>query len=275
MTVIIGQRLILSVLRRVFAKQCLQTVPRSGREGEAIDCFKASSEKNGKPYLLLDSLDGDLIKCRRWDGNSYSIDMQERLSNLVDGELHVVHYYGLTRIDFTGPWDFLWHRYSRFIYIWINIRRAKEGAAQFLFNRRSLRSQQRLRILRILVSARLTGDLIENMFSPRGLTSFDVMTELYSNRWVNHPDHETRQTEVGLQLEALAASGDVVKSNITYTATPKSIATLEQAEEQDRRHREAFRLQLWIVILTFIIALSALVQAGLVSLPTLLDLRGK
>jgi hypothetical protein len=101
------------------------------------------------------------------------------------------------------------------------------------------------------------------------------MTELYSIRWIDHPAGESRDAEVEFQLESLVGSGEIAKDGITYRAVPKSLVTLEQIDEQDRRHREASRLQIWIVVLTFILALAAIVQTGLVRLPTIFDFGGK
>jgi hypothetical protein len=246
--------------------------PPPGPEAEQANCLAARVDKNGEPYLLLDSLEGDTVKSRRWDGKSFSIETEDRIDSLVDAQLVIYHYYGLDTIEFNGLWEFLRNRYTAAIYIKIAICRTWQAAAQFLFNRRSLRSQQRLRILRILVSACVPANILE---SPKGLTSFDIMTKLYSIRWERHPDSETRWAEVEFQLESLIALGDVEKSGGTYRATPKSLVTLEHTEEQDRRHREASRLQLWIVLLTLILALAAIVQTGLIKLPTVFDFGGK
>ena len=97
------------------------------------------------------------------------------------------------------------------------------------------------------------------------MTSWDIMTELYSSRWSGHPANKSRQSEIEFQLDSLLHSGDLEGDRITYKATPKSMVTLDQADEQDRRHREASRLQRWIVYLTFVIAVAALQQAGLLS----------
>jgi hypothetical protein len=275
MTAHLRQRIIRSVLRRVLSRRCSHEIPRSGREGERVNCFVARTQRNGEPYLLLDSLDGDVVKCRRWHDGSFSVELEENVSSLVNAELFIYHYYGLDRITFVGAWDFLWHRYTGLAYIRIAARRAWHAAAQFLFNRRSLQSQQRLHILRLLVRARLAGGRIGPLVEERGLSYFDVMTELYSSRWIYHPDKDSRSAEVDFLLESLVASKDALKDGITYKATPQSIVTLEQTDEEDRRHREANRLQRWIVILTLIIALGAIVQSGLIRLPTLLDFRGK
>jgi len=256
------QYMLRSALLRVFARRCPMTIPRTGEEAERINCLVAYVDKDRAPYLLLDSLDGEIVKCRRWDGNAFSIQTDEPISRLVGSELRIFHYYGLDTIRFTGLGHFLRHRFLGLIYVSIHFRRAWHAASQFLFNKRSLRSHQRLRILRMLVSHRLAGN-------QDGLTYFDVMTELYSFRWTAHPAHEARSAEVELQLDSLVVSGDLEKHEITYRATPNSLITLERTDEEERRHREASALQLVIVLLTLIIAFAALVQAGLIKLPTL------
>ncbi len=251
-----------SALRRVFMKPCPNVIPGIDDKAKSRNCFAAFvNTDDGKPYLLLDSLDGDLIKCHRWDSHAFSEATEERVHNLVDSELSIFHYYGLDTIEFRGAWNFFWHRYTAFDYIRIGARQAWQASSQFLFNTRSLPSQRRLKILRLLVSSRLSGNT-------EGLTSWDVMTELYSMRWFKHPASETRSSEVEFQLESFLDSGELKKSGSSYEATPKSLVILDQVDEQDRRHREAFRLQACLVILTFILALAAIIQTGLVKLST-------
>jgi len=255
------------VLRRVLARSCPDTVPRTGDEAKRLNCFVTFAlGTDGEAYLLLDSVDGELIKCRQLENRSFSKDTTEHLRNLASMKLRIVHYYGLHTIEFAGVWDFLWHRCTRLIYFKILLQRTWDASAQFLFNRRSLTSQRRVDILRLLVRDRLSG-------STEGLTYFDVMSKLYSTRWFNHPAQEERSSEVEFLLESLRESGDASKppQSIQYVATNKSLITLEQFDEQDRRHRETSRLQVWIVILTMILALAAVVQTGIVRVPTLLD----
>lgn len=147
-------------LHQVFKRRCsLQSlIPRSGEAGEKVNCYLAYVHaKDGKPYLLLDSLNGDVIQCRQWDGKSFSVETNKALFSLIDTDLHIYHYYGLDTITFTGAWDFLWHRHTGLVYLWVWAHRAWNASAQFTFNRRSLRSQQRLRILRYSLRAASLG----------------------------------------------------------------------------------------------------------------------
>jgi hypothetical protein len=248
------ERLLRRALSQVLKRPCPDRVPRSGEEGQGINCFTAYVYAyDGEPYLVVDSLHDDFIRGRRWDGKSFSLEADERVRNLLDKEVGIIHYYGLDKIEFTGAWDFLWHHYTGSFYIQIGARRTWQSVSHFVFNKRSLPSQRRLRILRLLISSHLSG-------KTDGLTTSDIKTEIYSTRWVDLPTPGSRKAELEFQLDSLLASGELEKVGSSYRATPKSLVTLDQIDEQERRHREALRLQLWIVILTFIIALAAMVQ---------------
>lgn len=112
------ERLFRSALRRVFMQPCPNVVSHSGHEGARMNCFVAYLiAYDGKPYLLLDSLNDHFVNCRRWDGKSFSITAEERVQNLLDKELSIIHYYGLEQIECRGVSSFLWHRYIGFPYI--------------------------------------------------------------------------------------------------------------------------------------------------------------
>ena len=124
-----------------------------------MNCFVVYvNTSSGERYLRVDSLDADVVKCRQWDGESksFSIEMEQPLRNLIDAKVGIIHHYGLTKIEFTGAWDFCWNRYTAFVYMQIGVNRAWQTVLQFFFNRRTLRSQRRLDILRLLVSRRLS-----------------------------------------------------------------------------------------------------------------------
>jgi hypothetical protein len=57
--------------------------------------------------------------------------------------------------------------------------------------------------------------------------------------------------------------------------TSKAITTLERYEEEERRHIQAVKLQRKMLYLTFILILVGLLQAGVIKLPTIIDLVGE
>ncbi len=256
-----------SALRKALKNPCGRIIPRSGEEGEGVNCFVVYVNSNGgKPYLLIDALVGDLVRCRKWDGKSFSTEEETRLQNLLNGEVEIIHYVGLYKMPYRTAWDFVWRQYTGVDRIRVGVYWGWRVSTQFLFNRRNLRSEKLLRILRLLVLRRLSGDV-------EGVTTYDVMTELYSTRWWDHPASKARKAGIEFQLEALVSSGDLekLKNGISYKAAPKALRTLEEIDEQERRHTEASRLQIWLVILTLIMALAAVAQTGTIRLPTLID----
>jgi hypothetical protein len=252
-------------LSRLLAKPCTSPVPRSGDEGRKIDCFVVYLKQDGKHGFLLHSFDGEWANVRKWDGESFSTESKLPLSEVAAGTLDIIHFYGLDNIEFTGVGDYVSNGISGWIYLRVRVRRLSRALAQSFFNRRSLDSRHRLEILELLVSLR-------KAHGESGLSSFDVMSEVHSMKWAYHPAGQSARKEIEYQLDSLVESGDAQKSGSKYHATGKALITLESAEEQDRRYRAMSWLQWTLVFLTFILALSAIVQTGLISLPVLLDL---
>jgi len=106
----------------------------------------------------------------------------------------------------------------------------------------------------------------------KGMDSFEIMTRLYSMRWVVHPESDAQYEKLKLYLDALEQNGDLSKVNGKYLVQGKAINTLDRYEEDERRHGEVVRTQRLIALLTFAIALFAMVQAEVIKLPTFIDL---
>jgi hypothetical protein len=262
----INERMLKIILRRILQRPCPDVIPM-GEKGRRLNCFHATARSaDGNTRYWIKSLEGEFVKCLRWDGTSFSKETSESISALTDLELNITHWYGPNIIEFFGIWDFIWSHYTRVIYVRTKCQQIWNATAQFIFNRRSLNSQKRVNILRLLVRDRLSGNTV-------GLTIYDVLSKLYSDRWISHPSHDMRESEIQFHLESLRESGDASQppNQITYIATGRSLLTLEQFDEQDRRHRETSRLQLWLVILTLILAVASIVQTELIKLPTVLD----
>lgn len=154
-------------------------------------------------------------------------------------DLEVVHYYRGYQFKFTSPYRFLWHHVSlgalRF-QMW-------DLFAQRVFNRRSLVRQKRMEILSFIHD--------QTMSAPDFKTDvFWLMTELYSMRWVQHPEHQSLETYYGLVLESLAKNGDLVEDRGTYQLTAQGLTTLDRYQEEYKRHRENTAIQRTLSALT-------------------------
>ena len=112
-----------------------------------------------------------------------------------------------------------------------------------------------------------------------GINLIDLMTKLYSINWIDHPEGGEQREKLRLYLDSLVDSGDLTKSNLIYYVNSKAIMTIAKYEEEERRHMDIVKLQKkmviinrFLVLLTICIVFFAMIQAGVIKLPVLLDL---
>lgn len=252
------------VLRQVVSRACPSTVPRSGREGEAINCFNTKVVKNGESDLVLLEIVGNEVKGLRHDGSRYSIEVSIPVAQIDPAAVHVTHFYGLDRVEYEGVWSAALGLWIGWPYAWLHARRLWNSFAQRLFNRRSLPARRRLDLLRDVFEASSGG--------ANPVDALDLMTSRHGSRWAGHPCWQSHHEEMESQLELLADAGDLKKLGTGYRPTGQGLRTLEETEEADRRHKEHFRLQFGLGLLALASLLMAAAQAGVVRFPLLLDL---
>jgi hypothetical protein len=252
------------VLRRVVSRACASTIQRSGRDGEAVNCFNTIVFKNGKRELVLQKIEGDQVEGLRYDGDNVATNFCIPLSDIDPSTLQVTHYYGLDTVNYEGAWSVARGLGLGWPYAWLRFYRLWNSIAQTVFNRRSLPARRRLDFLREVfeASTRGTGEV----------DAMDLMTSRHGSRWAEHPSWQSHQEHMDSQLELLADVGDLSKSGTGYRPTGQGLKTLEEAEEADRRHKDNFRIQVGLGVLAFASALMAAAQAGVVRFPLLLDL---
>lgn len=252
------------LLPAVLENSCPSRIPRSGDAGERVNCFVVAIERDADPYLVAEHMRGDVLECVEWDGTSYAIRTNLPVAELPELHLRITHYYGLAEVRYSGIFDLLIGRYTGWPYIKIWLYRIWDRLQQESYNRRKIVTKRRMDLLRLLVEKHAGGSV----------SSIDLMTELYSIRWVMHPDSEAEQQRIELYLDSLVRSGDLQLVNHDFAVTGQALSTIERYEEEERRHGESVGVQRRMWWLTLLIALLTLVQAGIVKLPTLLDISG-
>ena len=102
------------------------------------------------------------------------------------------------------------------------------------------------------------------------------MSSLYSERWFAHPNADEESKKVQLYLDSFLQSGEIDKINTrTYKLNSKSIVTMEQYELDKRRHDDNIKLQWAMLCISILLVIIAIIQAGLVKCPVILDLENK
>lgn len=256
------------LLPKLLDKKCDNAIPRSGEEGECVNCYSVSFEDKKKPYFLLKGYKNNKLKGFQWSGVEYNVNLELDLESALKKDLRIRHYYGLSTIEYNSIYDFLFNYITKYTYLKIHILRILEKYLQFSFNKKKLISKQRIELLRFMME-----DQIDR--THKGIGVIDLMTKLYSIRWVMHPSRDHTEQKLELYLDSLIDSGELEKINLEYVVQGKALSTIERYEEEERRHREAVILQKKMVSLTIILAFLALIQSGVVKLPTLIDFSQK
>jgi hypothetical protein len=245
-------------------RACKSTIPRSGEDGEKVNCFTVSIDKEAAPYLIALELLNDNLRCIEWNGKRYESETTVPLANILPGRFRITHYYGLSEITYFGIYDFAFGRLTRWPYLKILIARSLSRFDQYIFNKKKLVTKQRIDLLRFLVAKSLDGH--------EAFEQIDLMTELYSIRWVLHPDSTSQQKKLDLYIDSLVHTGELKKVNHKYVLTGSALRAVEDYEEQERKHTENVKIQRRMFWLTFAIVLLTIVQAGLIKLPAIVDL---
>lgn len=253
------------MLPKLISRSCSSSIPRSGEEGEKVNCYVVALDREDSPFFVAIDYKDQILKGLKWNGHSYADDYSLGLPELENGKLRVTHYYGLSEIRYDNIYDIVWHHLTKLIYLKINLYRHIDLAHQYFFNKQKLVTKKRMELLLFMMNDQL--DRTHN-----GIDIFDLMTKLYSINWISHPSGDQQQRKLELYLDSLVSSGELRKINNEYVVSGEAICTIERYEEEERRHSEAVKHQRNMVWLTCILVLVAIVQSGLIKLPTLLDL---
>lgn len=250
-------------LPEAIASSCPASIPTSGEEGAKVDCYYVHQMKGATPFLVFIGLEAGILKALEFDGKSYALDRSIPLKDIDPSLVRITHYYRLATITYEGIGDFARGRILRIPYMIIAIHRMLDGCTQWLFNRRALVVKNRLEVLRDSVDLAQCGN--------SSLSSLDLMTKRYGYRWASYPRWESHSNEIQFYLDGLVDTGELKKVNFDYVPTGQAFRTLEEADEQDRKHRANLRVQILLAILALFSAIAAAAQAGMFKFPTLLD----
>lgn len=239
-------------------------IPRSGDAAKNVDCYTTRVILDPDNHLIVRSADGDALHCLEWDGTQFSIQSIRDLHDLLKHRFEFTHFYGPWTITYSGWFDLAIGRIFRLPYIRAWVSTKLNAIFQGLYNRRKLVTKQRIDLLKVVLYAQLNGR--------ESVSSLSVMSLIHTDRWYFHPNHEAEHHRVRFYLDALAETKDLIKNGIDYQISGHGIAAIERYEEEERKHSESISSQRRMLGLTLVIVLLTVVQAGLIKLPSLLDM---
>lgn len=243
---------------------CPQLIPRSSEAAAKVKCFTIHVEKNGMPYLLVRSLAAGVLSCLEWTGERFDKPVEVPLSEISSRDISVIHFYGYSTVQYEGLLDFALGRTFYLPYLKLHVLRTIESVDQYFFNKKKLFTKQRIDLLRFMVQRQLDDEPISN--------PIDLMTGLYSVKWVIHPDKDAQKKRLKFYLDSLVDTGELKLVEHKFQLTGEALKAIEVYEEQERKHTENVKGQRKMLWLTVAIVLLTAAQAGLYKLPTLVDL---
>ncbi len=186
------------------------------------------------------------------DGKTFTVDRALPIADLESYVLYVEHYYRGWTFRTLGMPKLLLYRWTG--WPWIKVR--FDRILQERFNRRELTRQDRMKVLEYILAETIKDRSFQT--HPTNL-----MTYLYTVRWVHRPDKGELMNYYTFILDALKESGDLASTeHHGYKLTAKALNTVTAHAEDDRRHNDNKNIQTWIVVLTIALTVIGGVQAG-------------
>ncbi|SMR69288.1 hypothetical protein SAMN05518671_3641 [Stenotrophomonas lactitubi] len=221
--------------------------------------------KVGDDLLLYRRLENGRVVCLSLDEEGHF--GPEREISIHEAWLakpRIDEYLGLVQLTFNDWESFALERRYRWGRIRIRILRLIRAARSKLDRYRKTTAVERYTVLNTVKTLRV-GD--------NHPTAWDVASKLLGQFWTDNVDAFDRLDQVEAMLDALEELGEVKKNGARYLVTGKGIASLSQYEEEERKHRESMKNQNAIRWLTVIMAIAALLQAKVINLPALLNIK--
>jgi len=240
-------------LTRVAGRLAPDLVPVAGRDAALRDYYLAElgwRENNQASSVLLTGVNSHGIEGLWWDGNRYDAPCSVSWDAVAHSTVELSRY--LKRHDFfsTKPWVFelgcALGLYRSSV--------ALEGARQWLYNKRSPTTVDRLNVLKYIVEKEIKGHR-------NGFTSVTLAADFHSIRSVFHPRRRERYAYYGLVLRSLEDEGLLENRNGAFVLRPRALTALHSYENEERRHRTNFKIQIGIAVLTVCSVLAAAAQA--------------
>ncbi len=139
--------------------------------------------------------------------------------------LKIEHYYRGWVLEYSSSFLFCIQNIfqkHRFLY-------SKDKLAQTIFNNKKLVRAERIKVLEYV----LEQTSIKSDYKTDPLF---LGMEMYSKRWLFHPDKESMKNYYKLVFDSLAHSGDLIKDNHSYKLSPQALNTISNYERDEQKH---------------------------------------
>ncbi|UBO73991.1 hypothetical protein [Aeromonas rivuli] len=263
-----GNIIIYLCLLKALSRPAPSPVPRSGKEGLAMNCYLCGIILPNNSILWAESVNREFVRGYTIDGETEEKIYQDLpLCMIRSSQLYIKKFKGIYDYSFRNGLNFIIKDITYYIDFKIFIVRRIHNFNQKPFNKHPLQSKKRTEILKILLEQYASRNSEFNVVS--------LMVHIHSSKYFNHPDKDAATSLLKLYLESFVESGEIIKTQgINYKLTGKAIVTLEAYENAEEKHAENIRLQKVITFATIVIMFLAAIQADLIKMPIIIDLTG-
>lgn len=239
-------------LRKVLRKRCSGWIRTSGDGAEDVDCYGVHLKVNENETVNVSAFDGTMITLREYP-NERPEDFTERqipINEVSHKDFVIIHYLGLSRIEFRGLSDLFWSEVFRIPgYLrWTD--RIKSEIRQRRFNLKKFETVERIDLLKVYLK--------HNKKGVRFSTVTELMLVEHGHEYFSHPRKDEIHEETRFLRNTLCELGELGEGNEGYYVTGKGYMAIVDSEEDERKHTENLMLQKKLVYLTFILAISGI-----------------
>jgi len=248
------------LLRKAIERSLRKAAPSRFAYRASNDFYTVVFESdNPAEGMLVDSITGNQISGRVWNGERYEIEAMMGLDEIDGPQLKVTRFYGYERISYEGVRDYWVSELLQIpFYYWL-----RTYVRQKLYEVKTRFRHDRIDVLKSLVEHHLkeAADETGILFVPEAKSIIQLITEVYGQRVVAHPSYKAESGRFRLIIDSLVETGEIVATKKHgFRLSAKALATIAEYEQVERRHKDSVVHNRRLFWLTAVLAVAAVAQ---------------
>ncbi|ELB2837618.1 hypothetical protein QNE53_000884 [Vibrio alginolyticus] len=267
------EKLFIKKLKDALEIPCPDRIPRTGDKAKDVDCYSVYVTDKRGTYLASE-VDGTKLKADLWDEEKqkHSIPKVLYLDKLDELNFEITHYHGVVTHTYTSWLEFTLHEatlmyklLSPIAIVWSHLKVFfLFRLPQMRFNRKKISEPNREQVLSEIVK-------LNKINRHQDFEASKLLQNRYGTKVAWHPDYPALVNEWTLILESMKDEGEVTGGPNKFRIKGKAITSLQairesnaRLKEENARQKRSDRNAAFMVVLTLILAFTALFQSELV-----------
>jgi hypothetical protein len=214
---------------------------------------------SGAHKILVKNFSDEGLTGLLWNGDRFECEGCIEAKYLKDAKIEIIMSI--------GGWLYRFH--SIRAYIFAEIFKTKHLLAfidrifQWRFDARIRERNDRAKLLSELVSLeleRISRDHQSHFNSVEGISHIDLFTEIYKHRIWGNVNQPAYLAKFKFFLESYVETGEIKKIDGRYVVSPAALSTVARDAVADRRHSDLVKQNWAIIVLTLVLAISAVFE---------------